>query len=497
MLQLRVWQKRLHSTIRSTQPTIFALSTPLAKSAIAVVRISGPQSSYIYNKLTKTETPPKNRIASVRKLYSPTVSSKLLDESLTLFFAKPRTYTGLDLLELHLHGGIAIIKAVLEAISALHDPDNGVIIRQAEPGEFSKQAFANGKYDLTALEGISEMINAETELQRLASLASMSGQTKDIFNKWRQDLLENVANLTTLIDFGEDHDLEETAILFDSVSEKIKVMESEIGEYLHRTKSSEVLLKGINLTLVGPPNAGKSSILNTLSNREAAIVSNIAGTTRDVLELPLEIGGFKVVLGDTAGIRLLSEADEIEQEGIRRAMRKSEAADFVIMVLDPTQITGLDEMKNLLSTLHASGKQILIVLNKEDLYQDRVNTLRDWYLHKLGVAHSPQQISILPISCLTGAGIEELRLEMIKRFKVITETVSSDPVIISSRVQDILQNDVLYGFKEFFVWKEHDDVVLATECLRQSIEGIGKITGEAIGVEEILGVVFSNFCIGK
>ncbi|KAI5951707.1 MSS1 [Candida jiufengensis] len=499
----QIWIKRLYSTNKvapkaSTQPTIFALSTKFGKSAIGVVRISGPQSSYIYNELTRTKSEPKHRLASVRKLYNPRItsatSSQILDEALTIYFPKPNTYTGLDLLELHLHGGIAIIKSVLKSIRQLHDPENGIIIRQAENGEFSKQAFMNGKYDLTALEGISDMINAETEQQRIASLASMSGETKIIFGEWRQKILENVANLTTIIDFGEDQDIEETLTLFEDVDSKVSLLEEEITQYLKKVKSSEVLLKGIQLTLLGPPNAGKSSILNTLSNKDAAIVSDIAGTTRDVLDIPLEISGFKVVLGDTAGIRSMEDADQIEREGIKRAKAKSIGADLNVVVLDPTSETDISDIEHHVTELvHDYNRDVLVVLNKKDLFKTNSKSLITKYASKFNISKDKFYV----VSCTTGHGIDQLREALVKKFHSITSSESSDPIILSTRVQDILENDVLYGFKEFHYWKEQDDVVLAAESLRQSVEGIGKITGEAIGVEEILGVVFSNFCIGK
>lgn len=490
----RICTSRFYSVaLALSQPTIYALSTPFAKSAIAVVRISGPQASYVYMKLTKTEAQPEHRVAKVRKLYS-VQDSILLDEALTLFFKLPRTYTGLDLLELHLHGGTAIIKAVLKSIRNLHDPERGKIIRQAEHGEFSHQAFVNGKYDLTALEGIGDMINAETELQRIASLASMSGQTKDLFVKWRQDILENVANLTTLIDFGEDHDLSEIDSLFHDVGASISKLEADIRAYLKNVKSSQVLLNGIQLTLLGPPNAGKSSILNTLSNKDAAIVSDIAGTTRDVLDIPLDIGGYKVVLGDTAGIRLLTEADQIEQEGIKRAKEKSLFSDLILVVLDPTNNQHNDAIfDHILDLVNNYHKDVIMILNKEDLFLEEKNGIVARYAELLNI---PRNL-IYVVSCSSGYGIDTLRNELIEKFKTITHFGSQDAAIVSSRVQDILEFDVLSGFEEFHYWKEQGDVVLATEGLRQSIEGIGKITGEAIGVEEILGVVFSNFCIGK
>lgn len=489
--------RRFLSTTNSLRPTVFALSTKLGKSAIAVVRISGPQAKYIYHKLTRTTTPPKNRLASVRKLHSTetdkTDKPSILDEALTLYLPGPKTYTGEDLLELHLHGGIAIIRAVMKSIKTLHDPGQGIIIRQADRGEFSRQAFVNGRLDLTELEGINEMINSETEQQRLANLSSSSGKTKLMFKKWRQDILEEIANLTTIIDFGEDHDLAETETLINNVIDNIQNLEEEIRKYLKKVRSLEILLNGIKLTLLGPPNAGKSSILNTLVNKDAAIVSEIAGTTRDVLDIPCEIGGFKVVIGDTAGIRLLEQTDIIEKEGIKRAIERSFLADLVIVVLDPTASGNITELRNHLADLIKEKKNILVVLNKQDLYPDKVDNMIEKYSQQLNISKKFFQV----VSCSSGEGMDILQELLVKKFKNIAETDKSDPILVSSRIQDILENDILYGFKEFYKWAKQDDVVVATDCLSQSVDGIGKITGEYIDLDEILDVVFSNFCIGK
>ena len=490
--------KRYLSNENSLKPTVFALSTKFGKSAIAVVRISGPQSKYIYHKLTNSTKPPKNRIASVRKLYSfghrCNQKSVFLDEALTLFLPGPKTYTGEDLLELHLHGGVSIIKSVLQSIKNLHDPSNGIIIRQADRGEFSKQAFYNGRLDLTELEGINDMINAETELQRLASLASLSGQTKIEFMNWRNEIVNQMANLTMIIDFGEDHDIEETDQIIQDVKENIAKIELEIKAYLLKVKSLQILLNGIQLALLGPPNAGKSSILNILANKDAAIVSEIAGTTRDILDIPLEIGGYKVVVGDTAGIRSFEEADSIEQEGIKRAKQRSMLADLVIVVLDPISVEKDPlELKEHLEALVKENKQILIVLNKQDLFVSRSEEMISKYSQ---VFNLPKNYFYV-VSCSTGSGIDNLQKTLIEKFKDLSQSETSDPIIVSSRVQDILENDILFGFKEFYQWADADDVLLAADCLRQSVDGIGKITGQSIDLEEILDVVFSSFCIGK
>lgn len=483
------------SSVKDFNPTIYALSTKPGRSAIGVVRISGTQSNYIYQQLTnnadkKEQVVPKHRLSSVRKLYSPVNRNLLLDEALTIFFKSPNTYTGEDILELHLHGGIAIIQGVLNSIKGLHDPSRGVNIRYAENGEFSKRAFINGRFDLTEIEGIREMIDAETESQRIAALSLMTGNTKQVFMKWRSEIVKNVALLTTVIDFGEDHDIDEVSTLFATVQDNINKINDEILEYLQRVQRSEILLKGIKLVLLGPPNAGKSSLLNILANKDAAIVSDIAGTTRDVIDVPLDINGFKVVVGDTAGIRQTSEADTIEIEGIKRAKARSLSGDLILIVLPLDQPSIDQSLTDHISNLQGEGKKILVALNKADLVPSiDVNE----FSKRLNI---PVE-SFYVVSCSTGGGIEAFTQVLTDNFKSITLTENNDPVIISARSQDLLINDVLYGFEQFKFWKENDEVVLASESLRQSVEGIGKITGETVGIEEVLDVVFSSFCIGK
>lgn len=471
------------------KPTIYALSTRPGRAAISVIRVLGSQAQYVYNQLTNTKRAPVSHRASVRKLYG---SQGMLDEALTLFFKGPRTYTGEDILELHVHGGNAIVKAVLGAIKKLHDENSQRRIRYADHGEFSQRAFLNGRFDLTEVEGIREMIDAETESQRRSALASMTGENKKILDKWRSDIVNNVALLTTVIDFGEEHDVEETEHLFANVEKNIDGLISEITHYLRKVKGSDILLKGIKVSLLGPPNAGKLSLLNYLSNNDSAIVSDIAGTTRDVLEVPLDIEGYKVVVGDTAGIRSLEDADAIEKEGIKRAKQRALVGDLVLAVI-PANEPVSPEIKKHLDMLMLVNRPVVVVLNKSDLASGKHDDIVSRFSAELGV--SP--LNIFLVSCLTEDGMDQLRTALISQFKTISLSDSSDPVTISARAQDLLENDVLCGLEQFKVWKDAEDVVLASECLRQSVEGIGRITGQAIGVEEILGVVFSSFCIGK
>lgn len=470
-----------------SRPTIYALSTRPGRAAIGVIRVLGSHAHHIYKVLTRSENPVHRR-ASVRSLYG---QKGLLDHALTVFFQSPKTYTGEDLLELHVHGGTAIVEAVLDTIRRTHQPEKGILVRHAENGEFSKRAFLNGRFDLTEIEGIREMIDAETESQRVSALASLNGDNKKLMRTWRERILHNAALLTTIIDFGEEHDLEETETLMTDVEKSVDDLIAEISSYLAKVRSSEVLLKGIKVTLIGPPNAGKLSLLNILANRDLAIVSSIAGTTRDVIDVPLDIAGYKVIVGDTAGIRDLSSADEIEREGIKRAKQKALLGDIALVVL-PVNERVPQEVKDHL--LQLKPTQIAAVINKVDLEVSlNESHLRDHFAQELMV--DPSEIHF--VSCLSGNGIEGLRESLVQRFKVTSQSTMSDPVSISSRAQDILENDVLYGLHQFKQWNDASEVLPASECLRQSVEGIGKITGEAIGIEEILGVVFSSFCIGK
>lgn len=489
--------RRLSIARSDYSPTIYALSTKLGRSAIGVVRISGSQSQYIYNQLTKTTDPPRSRVTSVRKLYFPQKNT-LLDEALTLFFKSPRSYTGEDLLELHLHGGTAIIQSVLKAIKDLHNPDEGVFIRYAENGEFSRRAFVNGRFDLTEIEGIREMIDAETESQRIAALSSLTGDTKKMFLKWREEVVKNIALLTTVIDFGEDHDIDEVAELFDTVKNNVDILSKKISSFLQKVQGSEILMKGIRLILLGPPNAGKSSLLNYIANKDAAIVSEIAGTTRDSIDIPMDINGYKVVLGDTAGIRATTDADKIEIEGIKRAKLKSLSGDLVLVVLsvDNDSSEDIEHLINHVRILKEQQKEIVVILNKEDLLKNSnisKEAIIARYCNCLGLPNTNFHF----VSCITGSGIQELKTTLTNIFKSVSLSETTDPIVISERAQDLLKNDVLYGFEQFKIWREQDDVVLASESLKQSVDGVGKITGETVGVEEILGVVFSSFCIGK
>lgn len=472
--------------------TVYALSTAPVRSAIGVIRITGPASESIFTKLTGSVKLPKHRVSTVRKIYDFSNDNKvLLDECLVLYFKSPFSYTGEDLLELHVHGGVAVINKTMQTIAKLHT--SIAPVRLAEPGEFSKRAFQNQRFDLTEVEGINTLIHAETEMQRVSALSSMKGDTNLLFNEWRERILKNIALLTTVIDFGEDHDIEEVNNLFDNVNLDIKKLETEIENYLFKIKRSQILLDGIKVTLIGPPNAGKSSLLNILAQDDKAIVSSIAGTTRDAMEVPLDVGGYKIIVGDTAGIR--ESQDIIEQEGIKRAKKKSLESDINILILPADDLnTEKEFLSHAIELIRNTDKEYIVIINKSDLI---ISNDKDDILEKLSKQLNISKDRFSFISCTNNEGIEKLIQNLTKRFKMVTFSDKEDPITISNRAKEILSNDVLFGFQEFYKFREMDDIVMASEGLKSSVDGIGKITGEAIGIEEILGVVFSKFCIGK
>ena len=384
----------------------------------------------------------------------------LLDDGLALWFPAPHSYTGEDVLELHTHGGRAVRDAIGEVLTRE--------IRSAAPGEFTRRAFEHDKMDLTAAEGVADLVDAETAAQRRQALRQMRGELGAIYEGWRQRLVTAMAKFEAEIDFS-DEELPEG--LIDQVKRDVADLADEIAAHLDDHHRGEILREGVYVAIVGPPNAGKSSLLNWLAKRDVAIVSAIAGTTRDVIETRLDLNGFPVTVADTAGLR--ESSDEIELEGVRRAHRQAASSDLKITVFDGDNLPHLDE-----TTLSLVDENAIPVINKSDLVDVEV----------------PTEIAgreLIAISALKGDGLEELlaRLgdEVVGRCD-IGETAS----ITRLRHRAALETGVI-ALRRF---DGAEAVELAAEDLRFGATALGQITGR-VDVEDLLDVIFREFCIGK
>jgi len=441
--------------------TIYALASGIGKAGVAVIRISGDASESIFSILCSKSPAP--RVATRFSLVDPQ-SQNLLDQALVLWFPAPASFTGENVVELHVHGGRAVVDGVMGALSRMDG------FRVAEPGEFTRRAFENSKMDLTAAEGLADLVDAETTAQRDQALRQMQGALGDMYEDWRHRLLRASAYLETTIDFAEE---DIPAGLEADVRELVQTLTSSISDHLDTGHRGERLRDGVRVVLLGRPNAGKSSLLNQLAQRDAAIVSEIAGTTRDVIEVHLDLAGIPVILSDTAGIR--DTSDDVEVEGVRRALSQADDADFKIIVADPSQTPLLpSEILALIDT------QTLIALNKSDL--------------DIGVADLPKAQTI-HISALTGAGVSVL-LDILKSRVKDRFELSEQPSLTRERHRTALHECLssLSRFEEIPSLIQHPE--LAAENLRTACAALGKITGR-VDVEDLLDVIFNDFCIGK
>ncbi|KAI7819145.1 hypothetical protein BC939DRAFT_269781 [Gamsiella multidivaricata] len=504
--------------------TIFALSTHPGKAGIAVIRVSGPQAGTVLRSMTSKASPfPKPRHVVTRKIICPQ-TSELLDKGMVVWFPGPRSFTGEDSVEFHCHGGKAVVDGLLTGIGNV-----GTQVRLAEAGEFARRAFENDKLDLTEVEGLADLLNAETEAQRRLALRQADGGLKNLYEGWRTQLIQSMALIEALIDFGEDENIEDD--VYDNVVTKVSALYSEIKRHTDDDRCGEILRDGIHVTILGPPNAGKSSFLNFITKRQAAIVSSIPGTTRDVVEVSLNIGGYPILIGDTAGLR--SSQDEIEMEGVRRAQDRIRHADINIAILPVTDFLPdtLGKEDNLGSS-HSSGvdpivlqairdnPKTMVLINKMDLSRSDVQQTMSGIWSQLWpgadqgsesgsrsdsdshgskehgeVNCSDSRSRLWAISCQTGEGIGSFLQDFIKTLKDKFETsLTSSTSITQYRHRRHLENCL--QSLEAFLNLGAGDIVLGAEELRHAASDLGRITGR-VDVEEILDVVFREFCIGK
>jgi len=440
---------------------IYALSSGRGPSGIAIVRISGSETLKICQNLTKSKDIKSNEV-NFCKFYDPKSDNVIDPEALLLWFPGPNSYTGEDLAELQIHGSNAIINALLRVLSEQKN------CRLAEPGEFTKIAFQNDKIDLLKAESIGDLIHSETELQRQQAIKLVQGNASNYYNDLREKIIKSLAFIEAKIDFAEE-DLPEKVL--KDAHKSIKEIHSEISKIIEDNKVGEKIRDGFRVSITGEVNAGKSSLLNLISKREVAIVSDEAGTTRDVIETYLNLDGYPVILADTAGIR--DAKNEVEKKGISLALGKSKEADLNIIVIDNSSKKINKKIQNMIN------KDTIIFLNKSDV-SDKQN-------HKFDV-------ETVLASVKNNKNIDKL-INLVKT-KLSKKFTSNNSAIITRERHRVKLNDCLKEINKFLKKDQSKDLELAAEDLRMATRHLGSIVGK-VDVEEILGSIFKDFCIGK
>ncbi len=442
--------------------TIYALSSGPGISGVAVIRISGEETLKAVEQMTGKDVP-EPRVATLRKINNIN-TSELIDEGIVLWFPGPESYTGEDMAEIQVHGSKAVIEAIHSNLSKIEN------CRLAAPGEFTKLAFQNGKINLLKAESIADLISSETEIQRQQAIKIMNGSSADHFNLLREKLLKVLSHVEAKIDFPEE-DLPKDILneIKKSSDEVLKNLETILDD----KKVGERIREGFKIAILGPTNAGKSSLLNHLSNRDVAIVSEIAGTTRDVIETHLNIDGYPVIVSDTAGIR--ESKNEIEKKGIKLSLNRAEEADLKLVVVDAKNLDFTDVLKKLLD------ENAILVINKSDLLKKDIDP-------------EIKKINHVLISIKDNLNIDDLILKIKNNLK--SKFITSDDILITRERHRQHLQQCLDHLKNFNKKNEIEDFDKAAEDLRLATRHLGMIVGK-VDVEEILGSIFNDFCIGK
>lgn len=437
--------------------TIFAPATAPGSGGVAILRLSGTQAGAALQRLTGKPLPPTRR-ATLARLRDPQ-SGEDIDRGLVLWFPGPDSMTGEDVAELHVHGGRAVLQGLQEVLTAMPG------CRLAEPGEFTRRAFENGKLDLVEAEAVADMVAAQTAAQRRQALRQLDGALGGLYEEWRRQLLAALAHSEAEIDFP-DEDLPQGLVA--ALRPSLEMLIGQMTAHLDDNRRGERLREGLHIAIVGAPNAGKSSLLNLLAQRDAAIVAETAGTTRDVIEVSLDLGGWPVILADTAGLR--DSDDAIEREGIRRARLRAEQADLRLGVLDAVDPRSLAALHGVI------GPGDIVVLNKVDLLAD--GAAPDWAR------------AAMPFSARQGYGIAALLNRLSDRAADLMQ--SAQPLATRQRHRDavtICRDSLVRALGQ-------QETELFAEDLRLAARALGRLTGR-LGVEDVLDAVFREFCIGK
>ncbi|WP_440908851.1 tRNA uridine-5-carboxymethylaminomethyl(34) synthesis GTPase MnmE [Candidatus Pelagibacter sp.] len=442
---------------------IYALSTGTTKAGIAIIRISGNGTKELLNKII-VNCILKPRIATLCKIKDH-ITNDLIDRGLFIWFPAPSSFTGEDMAELHVHGSKAVISALLLTLSKFNN------CRLAEPGEFTKLAYENGKLNLLSVEALSDLISSETEIQRKQALKILSGDATKKYTNLRDRLLKILSNIEAKIDFP-DEDLPED--ILKNIKIETKDIINLINEILNDSKTGEKIRDGFKISILGPTNAGKSTLLNYLSKREVAIVSNTEGTTRDLIEVNLNLDGYPVIITDTAGLRKTS--DEIERRGVELALKSAKNADLKIILLDaknPYFSTFLDDI---------SDKNSILVLNKSDLIDGAIN-LDNAKLKKYILVSLKEELNLDNL-------INEIKERLKDKFLI------NDNILISRERHRLNLEKCNYHLNVFLENNSISEFDKAAEDIRIASRYLGKVVGD-VDVEEVLGKIFSDFCIGK
>ncbi|KAK4148138.1 GTP-binding protein TrmE N-terminus-domain-containing protein [Dichotomopilus funicola] len=524
----------------TSNDTIYALSSGAGRAGIAVIRVSGPGCLDVYKGLCPAKPTPRPRYAGVRTLFEPEqadnkANGNVIDsEALVLYFPGPKTVTGEDVLELHVHGGTATVKAVLSAVRKTSPSGD---VRYAEPGEFTKRAFINGRLDLAQVESLGDTLAAETEHQRRAAVRGTSGTLGATYDGWRETLLLARGEIEALIDFSEDQHFDESPVeLLANVRKLVEEILDSIQLHKLGSQRSELLRNGIRIALLGPPNAGKSSLMNQIMGREASIVSSEAGTTRDIVEASLDIRGYLCAFADTAGIRTktsnssstqadgitASSIGAIEQEGIRRARQKALDSDVIIVLasVEPTESGREYRISYDAETLRlaANAQQCIVAVNKADVvhHESLKRLIQDFKSTALTAIGGMRDVEPLTISCKAAAGvaadrgknhdaggIHALTEKLAQSFSQLTSLPDDMQHLLGvTERQNQLLGECEQHLRDFMgVAQKTDplggepDVVLAAEHLRLAALPLASITGRGGSgdVEEVLGVIFEKY----
>ncbi|NVK33572.1 MAG: tRNA uridine-5-carboxymethylaminomethyl(34) synthesis GTPase MnmE [Rhodobacteraceae bacterium] len=446
--------------------TIFALSSGAVPSGVAVIRLSGPDVRKAVESLCGSVPPARQ--ACVRKLKDP-LSGDLIDEALVLFFEGPASFTGEDVAELQCHGGRAVVARILSVLSDMRN------LRPADPGEFTRRAFHNGRMDLTEVEGLADLIASETEVQRQQAVRQMGGGLGQLYDAWRGKLIHMRAMIEADFDFADEEDV--PGSVADQVWGEASDLVSEIEDHLIRSKSGERLRSGLQVVLMGAPNAGKSSLMNAIAGRDVAIVTDEAGTTRDALEVHLDLQGYPVTLVDTAGLRETSGV--VEQEGIRRARARGAEADLILWAREQDGPGPYDPVAGLKSDTELKIP-VWTVETKADL-------------ETLPERDSSGTTVVIPSSTVTSTGMDGL---LSKLSDFVKETISIGEAPLATRQRHRHHLDQCVSFLRQGIQQSHLPDELRAEDLRRAADMLGRITGR-IDVEDLLDVIFRDFCIGK